>query len=523
MKEFNDTGVCIPSQHYMVDTSQKLSKVIRLIEKGKYFTMNRPRQFGKTTSAFLLTQQLAQNPAYVVLDMSFEGIGDVIFEKEESFCQGFVEMLADKLDFLAQNDLSQFLLDRKKVILSFKLLSKLIAEFVKKANQKVTLIIDEVDKSSNNQLFLSFIGMLRDKYLLRNKNQDFTFQSVILIGVHDVKNLKQKISPESAGKLNSPWNIAVDFKIDMTFQAPEIETMLVDYVQETGIQMNIPAIAEKIYYYTSGYPYLVSKLCKFIEEDILPETQAQVWTLDDVEAGFRKITYPGYSTTLFDSLFRYLEGYDDLYELGFNLVMTGKTYTYTLNDPVIDLAVTYGIIKDQNGYCQVHNRIFEQRMYDYFLSRQMTRKGGILIGDETGLIVNNQLNLSQILVKFQSFMQENYAHKDQQFLEREGRLLFLSFLKPILNGKGFEFKEPVVGDERRTDLVITYFAQRYVVEMKIWRGEVYHQAGLQQLSDYLDLYQLKKGYLLIFDFRKNKTYKEEIIPFAEKEIFAVWV
>ncbi len=47
--EFNDTGLCIPGRHYMADTSRKIEDIIRLVDKGKYFTINRPRQFGKTT------------------------------------------------------------------------------------------------------------------------------------------------------------------------------------------------------------------------------------------------------------------------------------------------------------------------------------------------------------------------------------------------------------------------------------------------------------------------------------------
>ena len=57
-------------------------------------------------------------------------------------------------------------------------LSKEITNFVKEAEKEVVLLIDEVDKSSNNQLFLSFIGMLRDKYLARNNEEDITFKSV---------------------------------------------------------------------------------------------------------------------------------------------------------------------------------------------------------------------------------------------------------------------------------------------------------------------------------------------------------
>ena len=33
-------------------------------------------------------------------------------------------------------------------------------------DRKVQSVIDEVDKSSNNQLFLDFLGLLREKYLM---------------------------------------------------------------------------------------------------------------------------------------------------------------------------------------------------------------------------------------------------------------------------------------------------------------------------------------------------------------------
>ena len=125
--------------------------------------------------------------------------------------------------------------------------------------------------------------------------------------------------------------------------------------------------------------------------------------------------------------------------------------------------------------------------------------------------------------RFQAFMKEHYSQQDRKFLEREGRLIFLSYLRPIINGRGFDFKEPAVADERRMDIVITYQDKRYVIELKRWYGDKYHQLGLKQLSDYLDIYSLKEGYLLIYDFNKSKSYKEEQIQFEDKAIFAVWV
>ena len=46
-----------------------------------------------------------------------------------------------------------------------------------------------------------------------------TFQSVILAGVTDIKNLKRRLQPNEEHKFNSPWNIAADFNVDMSLSA----------------------------------------------------------------------------------------------------------------------------------------------------------------------------------------------------------------------------------------------------------------------------------------------------------------
>jgi len=49
--------------------------------------------------------------------------------------------------------------------------------------------------------------------------------------------------------------------------------------------------------------------------------------------------------------------------------------------------------------------------------------------------------VEKILQRFKQFMKEQYSSKDQEFIEHHGRLLFLAFIKPIINGRGFDFKE----------------------------------------------------------------------------------
>jgi hypothetical protein len=108
------------------------------------------------------------------------------------------------------------------------------------------------------------------------------------------------------------------------------------------------------------------------------------------------------------------------------------------------------------------------------------------------------------MIKFSEFLKHEYSEKREAFLEAEGRLLFLAFISPIINGVGFAFKEVQGGEEKRFDIVITYNNKLYILELKRWQGEEYHKKGLKQLGGYLEQYGLDEGYLLIFDFRKYK-------------------
>ena len=91
MKTFNTEGACIPSLHYMVNIDQTLLQIRSLIGKGKYFTINRARQFGKTTT--LAQIRTRYNKEYVILSLDFQGIGNAGFSSEEAFVQEFCRLI----------------------------------------------------------------------------------------------------------------------------------------------------------------------------------------------------------------------------------------------------------------------------------------------------------------------------------------------------------------------------------------------------------------------------------------------
>ena len=93
---------------------------------------------------------------------------------------------------------------------------------------------------------------------------------------------------------------------------------------------------------------------------------------------------------------------------------------------------------------------------------------------------------------------------DDRFVEREGRKLFLTYLRPVINGIGNYYTEAETRDLTRTDVIVDYLGQQYVVELKIWRGNSYNERGEQQLAEYLDYYHLETGYLVSFCFNKGK-------------------
>ena len=518
-KYFNTTGVCVENLHYMVDINDKIDKIVDLIEKNKYFVINRPRQFGKTTTLSKLQMRLQKD--YVVIRISFEGIGDKAFSDEELMSKAIIKLFSKSLR-KNNKELSRKLQQMVENVSNFMDLDEVISDFIYESEKEVVLIIDEVDKSSNNQLFLSFLGMLRSRYLNMIEGFEDSFKSVILAGVHDIKNLKLKIRNDEGIKYNSPWNIAVDFNIDMSFNCSEIGTMISDYNKDNGLNINVDEISKEIYFFTSGYPFLVSRICQIIDERFYPD-EKESWNIKDIQKSVKIITLE--NNTLFESVIKNIENNKELYLLVRRILINGESIVFNRLDPIIDLGITYGIFSDSDNVLKISNKIFEEILYNYMISKLSTKVQDMSLYNFKNSFITEEggLDIEEVLRKFQQYMKENYSSLDSKFIEIEGRLIFMAFLTPIVNGVGFTFKEVQISEEKRLDIVVIYNNFKYIIELKIFRGKKYHEQGINQLVDYLDINSLEKGYLVVFNFNKDKEYKEEKIPVDKKEIFTVFV
>ena len=426
-KEFNVTGLCIPEKNYMVDISGRIDIIVQnYISKGKYFTINRARQYGKTTTLYLLEQRLKDQ--YMVIRLSFEA-ADEMFASLYALTVGLVRKIGRILKMQGANAslVEEWELPVSKLFPLDDLGEKITA-LCRCSGKEIVLIVDEVDKSSDNQIFLSFLGLLRNKYLDQQQQRDATFHSVILAGVYDVKNLKLKLHPGEESKYNSPWNVAADFTMDLSFRPDDIAGMLAAYENDCHTGMDIPAFAQWLYDYTDGYLYMVSRLCMLIDEQVAGSDdfplQKDAWTKE----GFLKAVriFLQDSNTLFDDVVKTLEQYPLLKDRMKDILFRGTRYSF-----------------------------------------------------------------------------ENSS--------------------PIINGAGNYYIEAQTRDRTRTNVIVDYRGQRFIVELKLWRGDAYHKRGEQQLLSYLDYYNEDTWYLLSFNFNKKKQTGMHEILLDGKKILEVVV
>lgn len=321
----------------MVDLSDRLRTINGMVDAGKYFTINRARQYGKTTVLLALSDYLKND--YTVFSLDFQTISYADFETEQRFVAAFSREILDYREWIPENvkEKLEFYSQGSDPEITLSVLFKTLLELEK----KIVLIIDEVDTASNNQVFLIFLAQLRAYYLKRRRMR--AFQSVILAGVYDIRNIRRRIRPEERHKQNSPWNIAADFDVNMSFSPKDIAGMPTQYEADQKTGMDIPQIAGILYEYTSGYPVLVSRLCKLMDEK--------------------------------------LSG------MICRLLFQGQTITYNADDDPTDLLLMFGFIKVENATVQIANRILETRLYNYFLTLPESQNGDMY---RTALYDKNQ-------------------------------------------------------------------------------------------------------------------------------------
>lgn len=482
----------------MVNIDRQVEAAAKLVRQGDYFCINRGRQYGKTTTLAALAEKLSAD--FCVFNISFEGTDDSSFASASTVCAEFLKILKLWSRVNGSSEEMKALLKTAVPVgckeINTTDFTEIIGELCDLSSKPVVVMIDEVDQASNNDGFIKFLGVLRKMFLSRNMLP--TFQSVILAGVYDVKNIKLKMRSEDEHQYNSPWNIAVPFKVDMFLPANGIAAMLEEYKKDHQLDFDCQQIGQMIFDYTSGYPFLVSRICQIVDEE------AYSWDKEGVLKATHDLLIE--RNTLFDDMIKKLDQYQELKDLLQSILFEGKTRTFYIDEKYLQIGLMFNFLKNNNGSVAIACRLMETRLYNMFIGEEETTaifsQGQI---DKSQFIHDGRIDMRRLIERFSIHFNEIYRPgNDDKFVEDNGRKIFLTYLRPIINGVGNYYCEAQTRDLTRTDIIIDYLGQQYIIELKIWHGQSYNERGEQQLTEYLDYYHLQTGYMVSFCFNKGK-------------------
>lgn len=308
----------------------------------------------------------------------------------------------------------------------------------------------------------------------------------------------------------------------MSLSEDGIRGMLDEYEADHHTGMNTSDIARLLREYTNGYPSLVSRICQLMDNSTagLTKINSSIWTKAGVNATVKRLLSK--DNTLFQSITGKLTNYPDLKASIRSILMEGTTLTYKAQQESIQQMQMYGLIRDDQDRVVISNRIFEMMLYNLFLSDEELKSN---VFAHTGELAHNifatdkGLNMRLILERFISTYHQVYGPLHESFSEKDGREQFLMFLKPIINGTGNYYIEAQTRDQKRTDVIIDYLGQQYIIELKIWHSERYNADGEKTISEYLDYFGLTTGYMLSFNFNKNKKTGVELVKVGSKTLY----
>ena len=161
-KVFNTAAICIPQEHYMVNLDSRVREIKKLVDAGKYFTINRARQYGKTTTLRALYRNLMKD--YYVVSLDFQTFGSAEFETESRFANSFADSILEEFErryreFPKKMEESLENLRRKiserplNENFTLRSLFGYLSDLCASADKPIVIMIDEVDSASNNQVF----------------------------------------------------------------------------------------------------------------------------------------------------------------------------------------------------------------------------------------------------------------------------------------------------------------------------------------------------------------------------------
>ncbi|NOY25697.1 MAG: ATP-binding protein [Oligoflexia bacterium] len=497
---FNTTGPCRPEKHYMLPTLRRLPEVRRLVDEERYFVVHAARQTGKTTSMRALAENLRAD-GYVALHVSLEASRQTpsLAQVEPRWLQAIVDearwMLpeADRPPKGAGEGATGTRL------------AGLLADWALALHPRpLVLMLDEVD-TIQGEAMVNFLAQLRSGFPRRPRGFP---SSIVLVGLRDLKDYLVQAKDGLAPNPGSPFNIKAESLTLRNFDRNEVAELYAQHTEDTGQPFTEGAV-DRAWFWSRGQPFLVNALAYHLtrREPVPAPTPITGLDIDRAKEALIRSR-----TTHLDNLARRL--HEPRVARVLRPILLGEAPPTDVADD-IDYAVDLGlIVRSPVGYAPANP------LYREVLARTLTQNQQDVLPVPwwPWQTDDGRLDLPALVDAFVAWWRRHgdllIDEADAGWREAAAHLAFMGFLQRVVNGGGRVTREYASG-RGRLDLLVEYGPDRFVIELK--RVPPSHvslptvrEEGIAQLCGYLDQLGLTEGWMIVFDQRVGRTWKQRL-------------
>jgi hypothetical protein len=496
---FNTSGPCIPGEHYMLPPERRLGRVMELVDQRRYFTLLAGRQTGKTTCARWMAAHYNAGERYQAIWVDIESAR----EKPEP-AAAFRTLLND-LDMAVERTLpelgvpasrARLLEDPDTAVLRY------LQDLAARAARPLVVLVDEADGLVGAAM-VSFLTQLRQGYIARSE-APFP-HSVALIGLRAVRDYvltEEERRPLRWLGTTSPFNISAEATSLGPFARDEVTELLLQHTAATGQRFEPEAVA-RIFDLSEGHPWLVNALADRVVERDLRDRSVAV-TARHVDAAKEAIILE--RRTHIDSLMARLS--EPRVRRIIDPMLAGTQLPVDLLDDDVAYLVGMGLLRVAHGEYVIANPIYRE-----VIPRALTnvQQHGLHQPTEWYLTPDGGLDMGKLMASFQSYWRDHGHLAAEGFGYRESgpHLMLMAFLQRVVNGGGRIEREYGLG-RGALDLMVEWRSERHAIEVKLRRHTRTEAAAREQVLRYLDAMGLDEGWLVMFDLRAKRSWKERL-------------
>lgn len=496
---FNTTGPCLPEEHYLLPASSRCQQIFDLLNRRQYFVIHAARQTGKTTLLKALADELNAGRQFYALYCSLESVQS--FTDPKDGMPAIVGCLRDAVQWAKFPDT----FGDEPINMVVKIgLSRLCAAL----DRPLILLIDEIDCLANGTL-ITFLRQLRDGFISRNTTP-FP-HSCALVGMRNIRDYKARLRADrdTLGSA-SPFNIAAEALTLHNFTEAEVGELYAQHTADTGQPFTPQAVA-RAWWWSRGQPWLVNALADQVVHRILADDTSRT-VLPEYFDEAAEILIQRRDTHI-DSLIERLR--EERVRKVVQPVLTGDMCAFDPLDDDPRYVLDLGLLVNDNGFLRPANPIYGE-VIPRILTIQPQTELGFLPDPPSAAryrASDGRLDMRRLLEEFQQFWRENSEAWKERFYYQEAvpHLMLMAFLQRVVNGGGRVAREYALG-MGRLDLLVHFEDARYPLEVKVRQAKTADPVplGLRQLGEYMERSQCTEGWLVIFDRRPRRSWKQRI-------------